>query len=74
MPPKGSLVRWIEVKMGMDSREAERIEFLVRRKIAQKGYEGAFMFQQAFEKDQAAIDDIATTAGIAIAQGLGGKA
>ena len=48
-PPKGTLVRWIEVKLGMSQDQAERIEFVVRRKIGQKGFPGIHMFERAFE-------------------------
>src|SRR5690242_5812011 len=38
MPPAGTLLRWLEVKLGVDEKTAQRIEFVVRRKIARQGY------------------------------------
>ena len=73
MPPQGSLVRWIEVILGADENYAKKIEFVVRRKIAQKGFPGAFMFEQGFEKSIPAIENMAEHLGMKIAFDLGGE-
>lgn len=76
MPPggKGSkerpLVRWIEVKMGVTREEAERIEYPVRRKIAQKGTEGAHMFERTLDEDWGEFQNIFDRYGVTIARGL----
>jgi hypothetical protein len=58
MPPPGVLIRWLEVKWGLTTKEAEQIEFVVRRKIAIKGFEGKFMFKNAVGKNQTIIKTI----------------
>ena len=73
MPPAGSLVRWIEVVLGADKRHAERIEYVIRRKIAQKGYDGAYMFDQAFAANESRITEIAESKGLLLAFHLGGR-
>lgn len=72
MPPKGSLVRWIEVVLGADRKRAEALEFVIRRKIAQRGFDGAWMFAKAFETSEAKIAEIAEAKGLRIAFALGG--
>lgn len=39
-PPEGALLRWIEIKMGVPEEMAKRLEFVIRRKIGQKGFPG----------------------------------
>ena len=70
MPPAGTLLRWIEVKMGMDETQAMRIEFVVRRKIGRKGFEGARMFEKAFDESFPVIVGIFDRAGFDIARRL----
>jgi len=36
-PPPGSLVRWAMVKKGLSKKEAQRADFLIRRKIGREG-------------------------------------
>lgn len=72
MPPQGSLLRWIEVVLGADAKEAQRIEFVVRRKISQKGFEGAFMFDKAFSENEDRITKIAHEKGLYLGFTLGG--
>ncbi|MBI2397734.1 MAG: hypothetical protein HYV17_08040 [Xanthomonadales bacterium] len=54
-PPVAALRDWVEAKLGVDPSESESVAFLVARKIAQKGTEGAFMFQRTFAETQAQI-------------------
>lgn len=72
MPPAGTLLRWIEVKMGVSAEQAARIEFLVRRKIGQKGFEGAHMFEKAITKGLPALQAIFEKFGFKIAQETNG--
>jgi hypothetical protein len=71
MPPAGVMVRWIEVKMGVGEEEAKGIEFVIRRKIAKKGTDGAFMFQQTMEEDGPQFQNIFERYGIRITKELG---
>lgn len=70
MPPKGSLTRWIEVKFGLDTVAAERIEYVVRRKIGKKGFEGAHMFTESLEKYWSQFQSIFENGGFEIAKDL----
>lgn len=70
MPPKGSLLRWLEVKLGLDSKSASNIEFVVRRKIGRKGFEGAHMFEKAFNENLGKIQNIFERHGLSITQEL----
>jgi hypothetical protein len=45
-PPEGVLLRWIEVKLDVDDKEAKGLEFIIRRKIGKKGFPGAHMFEK----------------------------
>jgi hypothetical protein len=70
MPPKGSLQRWIEVKMGLGEEEAARIEFAVRRKLGKKGFEGAHMLESLFDDGWPDIQRIFEGRGFAITKQL----
>lgn len=69
-PPEGSLLRWIEVKFGVGETEAKSIEFLVRKKIGEKGFKGAHMFERAFNENFNRLDDIFSRRGFRIAKEL----
>lgn len=69
-PPEGSLIRWIEVKMGFGAAEAKRIEFLIRRKIGKKGFPGAFMFERALNENWGKLQGIFDRCGFEIAREL----
>ena len=70
MPPMGSLVRWIEVKMGLSADQAKKIEFAVRRSIGRKGFKGAHMFEQALIGNLTRLQTMGDAAGIRIAAEL----
>lgn len=76
MPPggKGSksrpLLPWIRVKMGITGQEADRVEFLIRRKIARKGTKGAFMFERTLDEDWPEFQNIFERYGIKITREL----
>jgi hypothetical protein len=66
MPPQGVLVRWIETKLGLDPAAAQRVEFVIRRKIGQKGFEGRHMFEKAVTENQGRLNAMAQAAGLTI--------
>jgi len=66
-PPPGVLVRWIQLKFGVDEKTAQRVEFVVRRKIGQKGFEGAHMFEKSVTENLGRIDTMAQAEGFKIA-------
>lgn len=70
MPPKGVLRRWVEVKMGASGKEADRIEFLVRRKIARKGTKAAAMFEQTMAEDLDKFQNIFERYGVRLTKEL----
>jgi hypothetical protein len=70
MPPKGSLLRWLQVKLGLSAETAQRVEYLVRRKIGIKGTKGAQMFQKAVEENTARLESMARGLGLQIATEL----
>jgi len=70
MPPAGVLLRWLEVKLGLDEATAKRVEFVVRRKIGQRGFEGAHMFEKAVTENEAKLDAMAQAEGFKIAVNL----
>ncbi len=72
-PPEGSLLRWIEVKMGVDSATAKSLEFVIRRKIGKKGFEGAEMFESALEEKWPSLKKIFDRAGFDIARRVDGE-
>ena len=70
MPPVGTLLRWLEVKLGLSETEAKQIEFVVRRKIGGKGFEGRHMFEKAVTENQSRLDQMAQACGLSIATEL----
>jgi hypothetical protein len=73
MPPKGSLVRWIELKFGLDEKSAQRIEYVVRHKIGQKGFEGVHMFEKGLADSMAMLQSIAARYGLETVKELRGE-
>jgi len=69
-PPEGALLRWIEVKMGIPEEMAKRLEFVIRRKIGQKGFPGAAMFEKGLERGWPKLEEIFDRAGFEIAKEL----
>lgn len=70
IPPKGSLVRWMEVKLGMEKATAVKKEFVFRRKIGKKGFEGAHMFENALNNNWSRLQRIFDKNGFEIAREL----
>ncbi len=67
------LRRWVEVKLGVSGKEADRVAFLVGRKIRQKGFAGAHMFELGLYMNEDRIAAIAESCGINIATNLNGN-
>jgi len=70
LPPMGSLLRWIELKMGLSPDQAKRVEFVVRRSIGRKGFEGAHMFEKALVHNLNRLQDMADSKGLKVATEL----
>lgn len=71
MPPKGSLVRWMEVKLGMSTEEARKKEFVLRRSIGKKGFPGVRMFERAFNEHETTVHGIFEYYGFRVSRALG---
>lgn len=71
-PPQGSLLRWIEVKMGITGTEARQVEFLIRRKIGKLGTDGAWMFYNAVGENWGRLRAIGARHGFDLARELNG--
>lgn len=54
----GGLLRWIEVKLGVDTETARKLEWPIRKKISKRGFKGTFMFKKAFDANLSKIQDI----------------
>lgn len=55
-PPLAPLERWVRKRLGVtDDRQAREIAFLVGRKIARRGTAGHFLFERAFQQNQARV-------------------
>jgi len=72
MPPKGVLVDWIALKFGIPVDMAQRIEFVVRRKIARKGTKGAHMFERALNGNISRLQGMAQRQGLRLEVDLNG--
>lgn len=70
MPPSGTLLRWMEVKLGMSKKEALSKEFIIRRKIGQKGFPGIHMFERAFNEGFNQLTEMADKYGFQISRAL----
>jgi len=67
MPPAGSMLRWVEIKTGLSGKPAQRVEFLIRRKIGKVGFPGVHMFENTFKESQGKMTEIFDRAGYDIA-------
>lgn len=70
MPPKGLLIGWIEKKLGLSAEAAQKIEFVIRRSIGKKGFEGRHMFEKAVSENLGRLETMAKKAGLTIATEL----
>ena len=69
-PPEGVLLRWIEVKLGVEDKVAKQLEFVIRRKIGKKGFPGVDMFERALNENWPKLQEIFDHCGFDIARGL----
>ena len=56
-PPPGPIELWVRSILGVDEKKVKSVAFLVARKIAVKGFEGAHMFERAWEENEGWIMD-----------------
>ena len=73
MPPKGSLIRWINVVLGVEGKRAEGLDYAIRRKIAERGTQGAAMFFNAMEEGWPVLQKMAQKSGGSIADKMRGN-
>jgi hypothetical protein len=57
-PPIQPLADWARLKLGIAPEDAERVGFLIARKISIRGTEAAEMFGRAFRDNQAQVEAI----------------
>ena len=69
-PPEGVLLRWIEVKLGVEDNVAKQLEFIIRRKIGKKGFPGVHMFERALIENWPKLQEIFDHCGFNIAREL----
>lgn len=50
MPPAAPILLWTRRKLGLSGSGAVHAAFLIARKIARRGTQGAFMFQRAYQR------------------------
>ncbi len=67
------LLPWIRVKLGLSGKDADRAAYLIGRKIKAKGFEGAHMFEKAFNENIGKIQNIFERYGLKVAQELNGE-
>jgi len=64
------LIPWINKKLGISGKDAERIAYLIGRKIKAEGFEGAHMFEKALTENWGTVQGIFNRYGITITQEL----
>jgi hypothetical protein len=67
---EGGLVQWIMLKFGVDLKKAVQLEFVVRRSIGRKGFEGRHMFEKALNDNFSKVQSIFEKQGLDIAREL----
>lgn len=53
MPPVEPIARWAQRKLGVPADEARSVGFVIARSIAEHGFEGAHMFEEAWDENEA---------------------
>lgn len=74
MPPVEPLADWAEQKLGIEPGRAQSVGYLIARKIAAKGTEGAHMFERAFNDNEGQVKDMFDAAAARIVAKMGGAA
>lgn len=62
MPPKGSLIAWIKIKLGMGEAQASRFEYVLARAIMRRGIQPQPYMAPAFEAKKQRVIDLASLA------------
>lgn len=62
MPPKGSLVAWIQRKLGVPEKEASRLEFVIARAIKRRGIQPQPYMRPAYEAKKGRVVELANAA------------
>ena len=62
MPPKGSLVSWIKLKLGVSEERASRLEFVIARAIKRQGIQPQPFMKPAFEAKKERVMQLASEA------------
>lgn len=58
MPPVGPIALWAQRKLGVSAEEAQSVGFAIARTIAIKGFEGAYMFKNAWNENERWVQDM----------------
>lgn len=69
-PPKGALILWLIVKLGMSYREAKQKEWFFRRSIAKKGIKPVLMFFTGYHEASSYVNSIFENTGKVIKEKL----
>lgn len=72
-PPVQPIADWAQHKLGVPAKEAHQVGYLIARKIAKRGTEGAFMFNRAFDANRNQVQRIFDVARGRIAQRMVGR-
>lgn len=60
MPPKGSLVSWIKLKLGVSEERASRLEFVIARAIKRRGIQPQPFMKPAYEAKKDRVMQLAS--------------
>lgn len=69
-PPKGALINWLIVKLGMTPKMAKQREWLFRRSIAIKGINPVLMFFKGFHESRSIVRGLFRNTGKVIKEKL----
>lgn len=64
------LIKWVNEKLKIEGKQAERVAFLISRKIKKYGFEGRHMFENALNDNMGVLDDIFKKVGFDISKEL----
>ena len=62
MPPKGSLLAWIKLKLGVSEEQASRLEFVIARAIKRRGIQPQPFMQPTYEAKRERVVQLASEA------------
>ncbi|HIJ95787.1 MAG TPA: hypothetical protein HPP94_08650 [Desulfuromonadales bacterium] len=64
------LIPWVNKKLGLSGKDAERVAYLIGRKIKAEGFEGRHMFEKAANENIGRLEAMAQACGLTIAREL----